>query len=336
VTLRLVVDTERWRRHVASVRDATPGLVPVVKGNGYGFGLATLAAEAARLGATTLAVGTAPELSAVRDQFPGDLLVLTPWRPDAAVPRDDSRVVHTVGRLEDLARLGEEQPGTRVVVEVLTSMRRHGLPPDRLADAVPLLGRLVFEGWSLHLPLTGDTAAEAARLGAAARSVRPGPLWVSHVPAAALARLGPDVRLRAGTHPWLGDPDALHVEGVVLDEHALRRGERAGYRQRRTRRAGTLLVVAGGTSHGVALTAPTPAATPRQRAVALARGGLDAAGAARSPFLVAGRHTWFVEPPHMQCSMIWSPDGVPAPAVGTALRAQVRYTTVLVDEVRWA
>jgi hypothetical protein len=69
--------------------------------------------------------------------------------------------------------------------------------------------------------------------------------------------------------------------------------------------------------------------------VALARGGLDAVGRARSPFLVGGRHAWFAEPPHMQCSMIWCPDGVAVPAVGDPLPAQVRFTTVLVDEVQF-
>ena len=45
VTLQL--DGERWREHLAHGRRATPGLVPVIKGNGYGFGLARLAEEAA-------------------------------------------------------------------------------------------------------------------------------------------------------------------------------------------------------------------------------------------------------------------------------------------------
>ena len=51
VSLR--IDVERWRGHLATVAEATPGIVPVAKGNGYGFGLARLAAESARLGADT-------------------------------------------------------------------------------------------------------------------------------------------------------------------------------------------------------------------------------------------------------------------------------------------
>ena len=43
MALTLTVDRARWREHVAATRAAFPGLVPVVKGNGYGFGLTYLA-----------------------------------------------------------------------------------------------------------------------------------------------------------------------------------------------------------------------------------------------------------------------------------------------------
>ena len=43
VTLQL--DAERWREHLATVAGAVPGLVPVIKGNGYGYGLRLLAEE---------------------------------------------------------------------------------------------------------------------------------------------------------------------------------------------------------------------------------------------------------------------------------------------------
>ena len=38
MTFELRVDAARWRRHLAAVAAGTPGLVPVVKGNGYGLG----------------------------------------------------------------------------------------------------------------------------------------------------------------------------------------------------------------------------------------------------------------------------------------------------------
>ncbi len=66
MTFTLYVDEDRWRAHLPSVVDATPGIVPVIKGNGYGLGNARLAAEAARLGVDTVAVGTTDELPEVR------------------------------------------------------------------------------------------------------------------------------------------------------------------------------------------------------------------------------------------------------------------------------
>ena len=58
----LHVDGERWRAgHDRFVADH-PGVVPVIKGNGYGFGRDLLCAEATRLGVPMVAVGTYAEL----------------------------------------------------------------------------------------------------------------------------------------------------------------------------------------------------------------------------------------------------------------------------------
>ena len=71
MSLTLHVDGDRWRAHLREVADGTPGLVPVAKGNGYGFTLGRLARRAAWLGVDTLAVGTYAELPEVGDPVPG-------------------------------------------------------------------------------------------------------------------------------------------------------------------------------------------------------------------------------------------------------------------------
>jgi len=336
--LTLTVDGPRWRAHLREVADRLPGLVPVAKGNGYGFGLGRLARRAEWLGCDVLAVGSYEELPQVLSRFGGDVLVLSPWRPWSCREEgiDGSRVVHTVGRLEDLEALAERGGRPRVLLEGLTSMRRHGFTAEDLERALASVPPGVrVEGLALHLPFGTDGAGEVASW--LSRGLHAS-VFVSHLGEAALSGLAarhPDVTLRprVGTSLWLGDRGALAVTGTVLDVHPVRRGERSGYRQRRAPREGHVVVVSGGTAHGVGLEAPTAASSVRQRAVALARGGLDAAGLALSPYTWAGRQRWFLEPPHMQVSMLFLPASVSPPQVGDELGLDVRFTTTTFDHV---
>jgi len=163
-------------------------------------------------------------------------------------------------------------------------------------------------------------------------------LWVSHlddVELAALRRGLPDIAIypRIGTRLWLGDRGAIRAHGTVLAVHDVARGQASGYRQRRASRAGAVVVVGGGTSHGVALEAPSPAATYRQRVVAAGTGVLEGAGRALSPFVIGGKQRWFAEPPHMHVSLVRVPEGVVLPAVGDEVDCDVRLTTVHPDRV---
>ena len=346
MSLTLTVDGERWRRHLRSVADQTPGLVPVAKGNGYGFGLGRLARKADWLGVDTLAVGTYHELPEVVQRFDGDLMVLTPWRstgspmPDGLPPR---RVIHTVSRLADLLALLEQDPSARVVLERLTSMRRHGMTAEELRSAALLLERrpATVEGVALHLPLAaGAHLSEVVGLvnDVVAAELKTRSLWVSHLTSRELASLRTSyadfaVRPRIGTDLWLGDRAALRVTATVLDVHEVERGDVFGYRGRSAPKAGHILVVSGGTSHGIGLEAPTGDHSIRARAATLARGGLDAVGFVRSPFTVDGKQRLFAEPPHMQASMLFLPHGPRVPTVGDEIDVRVRYTATAFDNV---
>lgn len=333
--LTLYVDGPLWRDHLKATGAASPGLVPVVKGNGYGFGMASLARRAEWMGCDTLAVGTYREVGEVAKRFSGDIVVLEPWRPyiDAS---SSSRVIHTLGRDCDLRDLVARVERPRVVLEGLTSMRRHGFDVEQLASAQRSARGVRIEGHALHLPLGGGHLREAERWLADAPAAR---WFVSHLEVDELAQLqqrhpGLVLRPRVGTGLWLGERQALAPRATVQDVHPVRRGERVGYRQRAATRDGHILVVAGGTAHGIGLEAPPAAASTRSRAGSVARGGLLAVGRALSPFTVAGRQRWFVEPPHMQVSLVFVPGGTRPPAIGDELEVQVRYTTTTFDEVR--
>lgn len=348
MTFDLRVDTARWRAHLDAFLADVPGLVPVIKGNGYGFGRALLFDEASRLAVPQIAVGTYPEAAEALDAFAGDVLVMTPWRPyfegaafDAALA--DGRVIHTISRLEDVDAIATAASGSvRVVIEGETSMARHGFDLHELAAlALAAAGKVQIEGFGIHLPLmpTNLTEADAWAGRLLASQVDTQTFSVSHLTPLELAELRArrpdlDIRPRVGTALWLGDLGALSVQASVLDVHQVTRGERVGYRQRAMPRDGHLLVISGGTSHGLGLEAPRANHSAVDRAKRLARGGLEAAGFALSPFVISGRQRWFAEPPHMQASLVFLPASVTPPQSGDSVSAAVRYTITTFDSVR--
>lgn len=331
--LTLRVDQERWWAHVRDVARRNPGVVPVAKGNGYGFGVCRLAGLASALHVDMLAVGTYDELRNAGARFRGDLLVLSPWRPFLPDVPSEDRVVHTISRPGDLPALAAAGRAPRVLLEGLTSMRRHGMRPDQIADLDRSGVRV--EGLALHLSPAADRVAQVESWLALGVSER---VFVSYLTEQELVDLaarypGVDLRPRAGTGLWLGDRESLTVTSTVLDVHAVRRGDRAGYRQRRVPTDGHIVVVAGGTAHGVGLRAPTDGPTARDRVAALAKGGLEAVGFALSPFRIGGRQRWFLEPPHMQVSLLFLPAGTTPPSVGEEIAVEARFTTTRVDRV---
>ncbi len=339
--LTLYVDGPRWRSHLTETIAAEPALVPVIKGNGYGYGVGRLARRAEWLGAKLVAVGTYAEVPEVERRYSGDIMVLSPWRPSLREAAYGPRIVHTIGRTEDLTGLTTIAERPRVVLEALTSMRRHGLAEEdfRRLGELGTAGRAApgvrLEGYALHLPFAGHPELEVTSW---IDGAPPGRWFVSHLDQQQIAQVRrthreAEVRPRIGTDLWLGDYSHLAERATVLDVHEVRRGDRVGYRQRLIARAGWVVVVAGGTSHGIGLDAPTAASTARQRAVALARGSMDAAGRALSPFLIDGKYRWFVEPPHMQVSMVFMPADATVPETNAEVPVRVRHTTTTFDRV---
>jgi hypothetical protein len=279
------------------------------------------------------------------------------------------RVIRTISSKEALLSLAAGHGSVRVVLEAQTSMHRFGFDEGELLRVLAdpdvrqafAMGRVLVEGLAIHLPLAqpaDEVDPRGANLGTAKvrevvrwaglwqseTEVWPGHnspasrVWVSHLDDAEMAAIVtsvPDIVLRAriGTRLWLGNRSAVHAAGTVLAVHPLAAGTHVGYRQRTGPKDGTLVVVSGGTSHGIGLSAPTPGANVRQRVVTAGTGALDAAGRALSPFRWAGKQRWFAEPPHQHVSMIWLPKGCMIPAVGDHMAAEVRFTTSRFDAV---
>ena len=261
-------------------------------------------------------------------------------------------MIHTVGRLDDLTELAELAAGSgetpRVVLERATSMLRHGFTARGLRQAALAASSagVRVEGVALHLPLAlGSHLPEVTRLmndivasGLTGRDGAPLTVFVSHLTDAELTQLAhewPDYtfRPRVGTALWLGDRGALRVTATVLDVHDVERGDVFGYRGRTAPRAGAIVVVSGGTAHGIGLEAPTGDQGLRSRAASIAKGGLDAAGFVRSPYLIDGKQRLFAEPPHMQASMLFVGASARVPEVGDEVEVRVRFTTTTFDRV---
>lgn len=348
-------------------------IVPVIKGNGYGLGQARLARVADSLPGTIVAVGTVFELEEVLASCLADVIVLEPFDPrdqaasdtwwNIAKRWDSNRIIRTISSMAGLESLLSGSGSVRVILEGQTSMHRFGfseselmrvLADNTVASSINA-GRLVVLGLALHLPLE-QPASEPGGFGTArVREVLrwngiwqaeisssnlkvESSLWLSHLDddefSAVREFIGETViHARIGTRVWLGDRGALTPQGSVLAVHPLSDGVHVGYRQRSGPNGGTLVVVSGGTAHGIGLSAPTPASSLRQRVVTAGTGALDAAGRALSPFTWEGKQRWFAEPPHQHHSMIWLPRGVVVPRIGDRLPADVRFTTSRFDAV---
>jgi alanine racemase len=370
MTFSLNVNAAKFRGHLVSVMNsyATSGaeLVPVIKGNGYGFGRDLLADEASRFGCNRIAIGTVWELGQALADFAGQILVLEPFNSSDApavekwrqhLEHNAARIIVTVSKV-DLAAV--RSAGAKdIYLEGKTSLSRFGILPYDM-QSISNFDDLNVLGLSLHLPIVqaahkvdATTEISSAFDGAAlsqsmtetwnwivlyqemsTKFSLPKHLSLSHVSEDQVKSLKKmmqsynfdlEIEVRVGTKLWLGEPSALQATGTVLQIHEITHQQTVGYQQIATGTNKRLIVVSGGTAHGVAMAAPSNARSLRKKGVAIAEGFSQAIGKVRSPFSCDGRNLDFVEPPHMQVSMLWSNDM--SIAVGDELNCNVRNST---------
>lgn len=302
--MRLTIRTAAWRSHVAQVASTVSGLVPVVKGNGYGFGRRWLAEVAAEF-SDTIAVGNVHELDAVPASVTAVVLTPTLVAPESTEP------ILTVGDPVHLDALSGW--GGRVVVKLTSEMRRYGGDVS-LVDGARAYG-LDVVGVSIHPPLAGSPSRHRDSIIRMLGSIDPElPVWVSHLDADAYAALPSShtYRLRLGTSLWHGDKSALQLSADVLAVRAVEAGDLAGYRLGEVAGDGHLVMIGAGTANGV---------TPLD-------GGL-------SPFHHRRTRLDLHEPPHMHTSMGFVPAGTPCPDVGEHVDLQRPLHMTVVDEFTW-
>ena len=293
-----------------------PGLIPVVKGNGYGFGRRTLMPIAAEL-ATQVAVGTVYEAGDVPSNR--SAMVLTPHLD--ALPADLAPTASlTVGAVEHVQALVDQGWRGDVVLKLQSSMHRYGVTPGELgvlASTVDAAGCTPI-AYALHLPLSGTAQAHADEVEAWLTSLDPAlPVVLSHLDTDTylqITRRHPErtLRIRCGTALWHADRSLMQLTADVLDVHAVKAGQTAGYRDTSITADGWVVLVAAGSAHGV--------------------GPLDDG---RSPFHFARQRLLLLEPVHMHTAMLFVPAEQVCPRIGDRVDVQRPLILTHVDELDW-
>ena len=374
MSFTLEVDRKAFIKHlekfVASNEKAGANVIPVIKGNGYGFTRPLLCKVAQEQKFSRIAVGTVFEATDALRDFAGDIVVLEPissldihaaqhWREVLKHNRD--RVIVTVSN-HYIDGLEQFNIG-RIIIEGKTSVHRFGFTRDDMIthiQQVQSLGTIV--GFSIHSPINEPINNQVALLEAAPDSRKansrvqeviawaltceqlaeqfniPFELSVSHLSHKDVEHITHAVpamklTLRSGSGLWLGADNALRVTGTVLEIQELGSSAHThvGYRQVDSHGHKRLLIISGGTSHGVALAAPSARGSLRRRGIDLAEGVFNALGKVRSPFVLDGKNLPFAEPPHMQVSLVWT-DNMTV-KVGDQISCTVRNTTAHFDAV---
>jgi hypothetical protein len=343
MTLSLYVNNNAWTSHIKNILNSysssTSEVTPVIKGNGYGIGRKNLATKAHELGVNSVAVGTIFEAQDVLDQGFKEVLVMDPVKDidelafNELTRINNSSLLLTISCLKDAQNVGNNP----VVVEGITSMNRFGIGINDLAE----ISHLNLKGISLHFPIGNSKIGKVTEVTNWLNSYKTlcpngqKVVYLSHISESELKNLTnqfPDFKfkVRVGTKLWIGDLKAFQIKSTVLEVHEPV-NQSFGYRQRSITNKHRLIVVSGGTAHGIGLQAPRSNVTIKQRLVAILSGILEAFDFHLSPFVVNGKQRWFAESPHMNVSLLKLPSNVSVPKVGSTISAQVRMTTTNFD-----
>lgn len=316
MTLRLTVSTELWRNHLAVTAAAYGEMVPVVKGNGYGFGRAALMPEATKI-TRTVAVGSVFEVTDA--PAASTAIVLTPVGIDLPLPLPKQTIL-TVGSLHHVATLRSGGWSGPVIIKLQSRMLRYGATSAELPDLLAAVrdADCTQVGWSVHPPLDGtpaqhrdDVSHWLTQLSASL------PIYVSHLDAESVQQLRSEftqhrIVARVGTALWLGDKSTMKLHAEVLDARAVKAATTAGYRNTRISTDGTLVLVGAGSAHGV-----------------------HTAGHELSPFHFQRKRLQLLEPSHMHTSMLFVPAGETCPLPGDLVDVQQPLTRVVADTIYW-
>ena len=347
----LNVDGDRWRAHLRTVRrrQARPG----AGGQGQRLRLRPRPARPqGRPGAGRRHARGRHLRGAARGRRPRS--PATCWcSPRGARSDPPSTAEHRhagsctrVGRLEDLGRLLDR--AARRPLRAGAADQHEAPRPGRAASCAPRpSGRSArtrgpAEGVALHLPLAQGSHLNEVEPPAQRRRRRgpatPRPSGSATSPPTSSTRLRaayPDFtfRPRIGTDLWLGDRGALRVTATVLDVHPCERGDVFGYRGRSAPKAGHLLVVSGGTAHGIGLESPIGESVPqgagRHRSPAAAWTRSGSCGR-RTPSTASSACSPSPRTCRPRCCSCPHGAAVPRSATG---RVRVRYTATTFDRV---
>ena len=313
--LTLYVDGPRWRDHLrTTVADAHPGIVPVAKGNGYGFTVSN-AGPPGRMAGRRPHRRRHLRRGCARSRSDSTATSWCSSRGGRSIPPQRRRARSTrSAALDDLRARAAHGPAARRArgadVDASARLRRRrplraagrrlGMSASRGSRCICRWARprRGVERWLERRPRT--TA------GSSAISTRPNsPSSADATPASSSGR---------GSAPHCGSAtEARWPQRDRVDVHQVA--------ARRPRRLPPTPDRQGRPSCSSCRAAPRTASPSRrrrrrvrarQRAVSVAKGGLEATGRSLSPFVVGGKQRWFVEPPHMQVSMVFVPADVDA------------------------